>query len=150
MTTTYQNRTAIRSELKTLFDNTSAFVAVYDYYPSTDEFANTSPFLIIGDGGTEQTQSGTFTNPTAHRFVLSCFVLAYDEASSWTSRDATLKLADLDRVVRQTVRDNVALTNADNMELDNGFSSVSNVVIEGVPYLVESRTVTAYLRNGAV
>jgi hypothetical protein len=149
--TTYQDRRLIRNELVTLFGATGAWVNVYGYYPAADVIVNTSPILLVADGGTRQTQAGMHTNPTAHRFVLTTFVLAYDEASDWTSEDAMNKLADLDRVVRQTIRDNVQLTNADNIELDGGFSQIDSVVLSGgVPYLTESRTVTAYLHRGAV
>lgn len=149
--TTYQDRTLIRDELVTLFENTGEWVAVYGYYPAADVLVNTSPVLLITDGGTRQTQAGASTNPTAHRFILTTFVLAYDEASNWSNADAMDRLAKLDMVVRQTIRDNVSLTNADNIELDGGFSSISSVPLAGgVPYLTESRTVTAYLHRGAV
>lgn len=148
--TTFQTRELVRDELVTLFAATNKWSEVYGYFPSVEEVAGKSPVLIIRSRGTLQQMAGVGTNPVSYRFLLSSFVLAYTENGTWTSANAEDKLDELDQQIRQVIRDNANLTNADVLRFDEGGSQVVDTIIEGQPYIVETRTIIADLISGAV
>ena len=151
--TTFQTRELIRDDLVTLFTANGSWQSVYGYFPGTNEMKGKTPVLVIRSRGTSQDMAGAVTNPTAYRFVLSSFVLAYSEnsADNWTSDDAEDKLDELDKVLRQVIRDNAGGGSyADRFEFEPGYSQVDDIIIEGLPYIVESRGIIARLVRGAV
>lgn len=152
MTTTFLSREAVRDEIAAFFVADGSWQNVYGYFPGVDDIKGKTPICIIRSRGTQMNMQGVVTNPTQYRFLISSWVLAYsaNSADSYTSATAEDKLDELDKVVRQLIRDNTTGTNYNNLLLDGGFSEVDDVIIEGVPYIVETRSVTAHLYNGAV
>lgn len=149
--TTFQTREAVRDELVSLFQTNGSWQVVYGHFPSVAETEGKTPILVIRSRGTSQVFAGEHTNPAQYRFLISSFVLAYSEDDSWTSANAEDKLDELDKVVRQVIRDNAGGgTYADNFLFEEGFSDVSDIVIEGLPYIVETRVLVATLSRGAV
>lgn len=148
--TNFQSRELVRDELVTLFAATGKWAEVYGYFPAVTEVAGKSPVLIIRSRGTQQRMAGRVTNPASYRFLLSSFVLAYTDNGTWSSADAEDKLDELDTEIRQVIRDNANLTNADVLRFDEGGSQVIDTIIEGQPYIVETRTIIAELVRGAV
>ena len=153
MTTTFQSRELVRDELATLFTADGSWQSVFGYFPAVEAFKGRTPILIIRSRGTEQDMAGLETNPASYRFLLSSWVLAFSplSADNWTSTDAEDKLDELDMKLRQVIRDNAGGgTNADLYRFEPGFSQVDDVIIEGVPYIVETRAILADLKRGAI
>ena len=153
MTTTFLSREAVRDELATLFTADGSWQSVFKFFPGLDAIKGRTPVLIIISRGTEQGMAGLETNPTTYRFLLSSWVLAFSplSADNWTSTDAEDKKDELDMKLRQVIRDNAGGgTNADLYRFEPGFSQVDDVIIEGVPYVVETRAILAGLKRGAI
>jgi hypothetical protein len=151
MTTTFQSREAVRDELVALFTADGSWQDVYGYYPAVSEMKGRSPIMLIRSQGTQQDMAGQDTNPSSYSFLLTTWVLAYSEDGGWTSADAEDQLDTLDRVTRQIIRDNAdGGTNASQYRFEAGFSNRSDLILEGVPYIIESRTIIADLPRGAV
>lgn len=149
MTTTFQSRKLVRDELVTLFAANGSWQEVYGYFPSAALAAGRTPVLMIRSRGTRQDMAGVWINPASYRFLLSSFVLAYSSSDSWTSANAEDKLDELDKVLRQVIRDNVgSLTYADNLRFEEGFSDVSDIDLGGNPYIVETRAILVDLPSG--
>jgi hypothetical protein len=148
--TTFQSRELVRDELVALFVSDGSWQDVYGYYPAVSEIKGRSPVLIVRSAGTQQSMAGLHTNPASYSFLLTTWVLAYSEDGNWTSADAEDKLDDLDRVLRQVIRDNaMGGTYATQYRFDGGFSNRDDLILEGVPYIVETRTIFADLPRGA-
>jgi hypothetical protein len=140
--TTFSSRELVRDELVVLFVANGSWQEVYGYFPSVSEMEGKTPILIIRSRGTEQDMAGLDTNPAVYRFLLSSWVLAYSESDSWTSANAEDKLDELDKTVRQIIRDNAgSLTNGDVIRFEAGQSQVDDMIIEGLPYIVETRAI---------
>jgi hypothetical protein len=151
MKTTFQSREAVRDELVSLFAAEGSWQAVYGYFPSVSEMSGKTPILIIRSAGTQQVMEGQDTNPATYRFLATTFVLAYSEDGSWTSANAEDKLDELDQAFRQVIRDNAAGgVNADLYRFEPGMSQRDDLILEGVPYILEGRAILADLVNGAV
>lgn len=151
MTTTFQSRELVRDELGALFTSNASWQKVYQYAPSLNEIKGKTPILIIRSRGTRQDMAGVETNPTSYQFLLSSWVLAYSEDGGWTSANAEDKIDELDKTIRQIIRDNAAGgTNANLYRFDPGYSEVIDTIIEGVPYIIETRIIHAELPRGAV
>lgn len=150
MPTTFTSRELVRDEITTKFTNNGAWQEVYGYHPSVNELENKTPFLVIRSAGTSLEMRNEWTNKTVYRFAIISYVLAYSASDNWTSANAEDKLDELDKVVRQVIRDNTAsMATCDRLELDNGLSQPQDVIIEGVPYIRESRFVSAHLEAGS-
>ena len=152
MTTTFQSREAVRDELVTLFTNNGSWQEVYGYAPDLNEVIGKTPILIIRSEGTSQRMEGDETNPASYQFAITTWVLAYSEDGNWTSANAEDKIDELDKVVRQVIRNNAGGgSNADQYRFDPAQSEVGDVILHGgVPYMVESRLIYADLPRGAV
>lgn len=152
MPTTFTSRELIRDELASKFVSNGSWNAVYQYHPSIEEVLNTHPFLVIRSAGTQVEMMNEWTNKRTFRFAIISYVLAYSPiaADSWTSALAEDKLDNLDMVICQVIRNNAgSMTTCDDLLLDNGLSQPQDVILEGVPYIRESRFVSAYLQAGA-
>jgi len=149
--TTFQSREAVRDELGTLFTADGSWQEVYNHFPSVDEIKGKTPVLIIRSRGTQQDMANLNTNPATYRLLLSSWVLAYSSSDGWTSANAEDKLDELDKVLRQVIRDNAGGgSNADLYRFEPGMSQVDDVIIEGIPYIVETRAILVDLVNGAI
>lgn len=155
--TTFTTRELVRDALVSLFTANATgagqFQAIYGYFPSVNEILQASPLLIIRARGTAQEFKVQETNPTSYRILFTTMVLAYDGNASpvWTSALAEDKLDDLDRLVRQVVRDNASNANWSVITPEDGFSTVDDVIIgKGSPYLIESRAFIVRLPKGTV
>lgn len=150
MTTTFQDIDLILDEIAALFVANGGWEKVYDYYPGVDAIKGKFPVMIIQDAGTNQQMAGQFTNPVSIRILLSTWVLAYSEPDNWTTQNAIDKRRELNKTLRQIIRDNVgSLTNANNVEFD-GFSETESVIMEGIPYYVETFAIIAHVHSGAI
>lgn len=152
MPTTFTSRELVRDELASKFVSNGSWNAVYQYHPSVEDVLNTHPFLVIRSAGTQQDMYNEWTNKATYRFAIISYVLAYspNPSDTWTSALAEDKLDELDKVVRQIIRNNAgSMTTCDDLLLDNGLSQTQDVIIEGVPYIRESRFVSAYLQAGS-
>jgi hypothetical protein len=150
MPTTFTSRELVRDELVSKFVANGSWQEVYGYHPSVNELENKTPFLVIRSAGTRTEMAGEFTNPTTYRFAVISYVLAYSASDSWDSADAEDKLDELDRAVRQIIRDNAGgMTTCNLLSLEGGMSQAQDVIIEGIPYIRESRFVTAHLVKGS-
>lgn len=150
MPTTFPSRELVRDELVSKFTATNAWQEVYGYHPSVNEIQDKTPFLVIRSAGTEQNMANEWTNKAIYRFAVISYVIAYRASDNWTSAHAEDKLDDLDRLVRQVVRDNAgSMTTCDDLLLDNGLSQPQDVILEGLPYIRESRFISAYLQAGS-
>jgi len=152
MTTTFQSREAVRDELVTLFTNNGSWQEVYGYAPDLNEIIGKTPVLMVRSRGTAQDMAGDETNPASYQFAITTWVLAYSEDGNWTSANAEDKIDELDKVVRQVIRNNAGGgSNADQYRFDPAQSEVRDVILQGgVPYMVESRLIYADLPRGAV
>lgn len=150
MTTTFQSRELVRDELAALFVADGSYQETYGYAPSVNEIMGKTPVLVIRSRGTSQGFEGVWNNPVTYRFSFASWVLATSEPDNWTSANAEDKLDELDKVIRQVIRDNVSLTNATNLRFEPGFSQVVDLTPEGVPYIVETRFILADLPSGAM
>lgn len=150
MVTQFTSRELVRDELVSKFVANGAWVGVYGYEPSVDEVKGTSPFLIIRSRGTSQDMSGEFTNKTGYRFTVSSWVVASSPTDNTiTSAIAEDELDNLDKIVRQVIRDNAGgMTTSDYLAFEDGVSQVSDVIVNGLPYMVETRAIFAYLNKG--
>ena len=150
MVTSFTSRELVRDELVALFTSNNSWQEVYGYFPSVNEVANKTPFLVITSSGTIQSFGGMETNKVSYRFTLSSWVLAYSASDNWTSANAEDKLDDLDKVLRQVIRNNMgSLTYANLLRFDGG-SEVRRVEFENMPYLLEARTLIADVIRGAI
>lgn len=151
MVTTFTSRELVRDELVTLFVANGSWQEVYGYAPSVDELSGKTPILVIRSRGTIQNFANLETNPVTYRFVISSAVLAYSASDSWNSANAEDKLDELDKVVRQVIRNNAgSLTYGVNMRFETAVSEVSDPIREGLPYILESRFVLVDLPRGAI
>jgi hypothetical protein len=146
--TTFQSREAVRDALVTLFTADNSWQQVYGYFPGVDEIAGKSPLLIIRSRGTAQEFAGQDTNPVQYRFSVTSMTIADESAT--TSANAEDSLDTLDQKVRQVIRDNAAGGSAaDLLEFEAGFSQVSDIIVNGLAYISETRGVIATLPRGA-
>ncbi len=150
MTTTFQSREAVRDELVALFTANASWQAVYGYFPGAKVLAGLSPVLIIRSRGTQQEMAGVWDNKTSYRFILTSWVAAGSETdSSITSAIAEDELDNLDKVLRQVIRNASVLVNMDSLEFASEFSEVSDVLIANIPYIMETHTIIANLYKGS-
>lgn len=152
MTTQFTSRELVRDELVSKFVANGAWQAVYGYFPATKTFVGRSPILIIRSRGTSQDMAGEFTNPSSYRFLISSWVIAGSPTdTSITSAIAEDELDNLDKIVRQVIRDNAGgMTTANLLRFEAGQSQVDDIIIEGNPYIVETRAIYADLVKGAI
>lgn len=151
MVTTFTSRELVRDELAALFVANGSWQNVYHQGASLNSFSGKSPILIIRSRGTAQEFANLENNPTSYRFLLSSWVLAYRASDSWDNTEAEDKLDELDKVVRQVIRNNAgSMTTANILYFEEGMSQVDDVIIEGLGYIVETRAVIAHLSRGAI
>lgn len=155
--TTFTSRELVRDALVTIFKasakGANQFKEIYGYAPSANEILASSPLLVIRGTGTLQEMNMQETNPTRYRLVLSVMVRSYDDSvtpaldSAW----AEDKIDDLDRLVRQIIRNNTQNAAWNTMDFDEEFSQKDDVIVgKGVPYIIESRSVIIKLPIGSV
>jgi hypothetical protein len=154
--TTFQNRKLIRDEIKALFNayvgTGQPIAAAYNHRPSPTEVIGISPILYVTGFGTGRRFETLHTNPTTHRFLLSVMVMEYDRDASpqWFSEDAEDKLDDIEVIIAQVIRDSAgSLTKADTMNFESGLSTVESRMVEGQLYIVETRSLIAFLPKGS-
>lgn len=152
MTTTFQSRELVRDELVALFVANGSWEEVFGYFPGLDEIHGKTPVLIIRSRGTLQSMEGVFNNPSQYRFFISNWVLADSPSDSGVTSSASEdKVDELDKTVRQIIRDNTGATsNADLYQFEQSFSQVDDVIIGGLPYIVETRAIIAVLNKGSI
>lgn len=150
--TTFASREAVRDELVTLFSAISGYKAVYGYFPGATVFSEKSPILIVRARGTRQQMKMLETNPRSYRIALTTAVLAYDANQSYDTSEAEDALDDLDRALCQKIRDSVTAgyTNMSTLEFADEYSDVQDVIIAGLPFILETRFVLAHLPGGAI
>ncbi len=149
MTTIFQSRQLVQDELVALFVADGSWQQVWGYFPGVNAFMGKSPVLVITPSGTGQSMESKHVNPTSHILLLSTFVLAYRQSDSWFAEDANDLLNAMEVKVRQIIRDNAGGgTFADNYEFDQTPSDVSNQIIEGLGYIIETRSIIANLAHG--
>lgn len=150
MTTTFQSREAVRDELAALFTANGSWQAVYNYMPGYSVIAGLSPALTILSAGTRQQFAGVWNNPVSYRFEITCYVVSGSESDATvTSAVAQDEQDTLDKVIRQVIRDNVQLTNGDNMRFGDDYSNVERGSIGNQPYIRETYTVYVDLPKGS-
>lgn len=150
MTTTFQSRELVRDEIVALFVANGSWQDVYGYMPGYTVISGNSPVLTVLSAGTSQRFAGVFTNPVTYRFEITNYIVSSSESDATVlSADASDQLDTLDRTIRQVIRDNVQLTNGDNVRFDENFSNVERGAIGNVPYVRESYTILVDLPNGA-
>lgn len=151
MVTTFTSRELVRDELAALFVANGSWQNVYHQATGMNAFLGKSPVLIIRSRGTSQAFETLDTNPTAYRFLVSSWVLAYRASDNWDNTEAEDKLDELDMIARQIIRNNAgSMTYANNLYIEEGFSQVDDIITEGLGYIVETRAAIAYLPRGAV
>lgn len=148
--TTFQNRKTAIDALVTVFAATSSWQEIYKYFPSVNELLGKTPFLIIRGRGTSQKMNNLHTNPRSYRVVMASYVLAYSASDNWTSLNAEEKVHDLDLLLTQTIRDNVANAAWNSIRFEDSYSQVDDIMIENLPYMREMRTIFIDLASGAV
>lgn len=148
--TTFVTRETARDALVTLFTADGTWQAVFGYLPADSELDGQSPSLTIRSGGTQQEMASLHVNPTAYRFLLRSLVLSNDGAS-WTESDCEDKLDELDRQMRQVIRDNADLsTGSDYLRFDGSSSTTGYSLIgDGVLWRWEERSLFAHYAVGA-
>lgn len=150
MTTTFVSRELVRDELVALFVAAANWKAVYGYMPAFTTISGRTPILTILSAGTRQEFANLFTNPASYRFEITNYVKSSSETDATVlSADAQDELDDLDRAIRQVIRNNVQLTNASNLRFDDNYSSIERGALGNVPYVRESYIIYADLPNGA-
>lgn len=149
MVTTFTSRELVRDELVSLFTANNSWQAVYGYIPAVNVFEGMTPILVIRSRGSLQNFANLETNPASYQFGIVSYVRAYS-AGEISSAQAEDKLDDLDKVVRQVIRDNAgSMTTAINLRFD-GASEVRDIDIGSVPYMAEARILIADLPRGAI
>lgn len=149
--TTFQSRELVRDELQTLFNANGSWQAVYNYTPGYSVIAGLSPVLTIVSAGTSQQFANLHTNPTSYRFEIVNYVVSSSESDATvTTTAAEDKLDALDKTIRQVVRDNTNLTNANNLRFDENYSTVERGAIGNKPYIRETYILYADLSRGAI
>lgn len=150
MTTTFQDVDLVIAELVTLFGANNSWEAEFGYFPGVNAIKGYSPVLIIEDEGTRTRFAAEETNPVSYRIRVSSWVIAYI-AGERTVAQATTQRRALNKTIRQVVRDNAgSLTNANLLHFADEFSSVDTLLVEGVPYMVETFMLQADLARGAI
>ncbi len=142
--TTFQSRELVRDELVALFVANNTWNNVYGYFPSAAELVGKTPVLMIRSRGTQQQMAALHTNKASYRFFLTTFVAIV------TGAVAEDEIDTLDKVLRQVIRDNTSLTNANNIRFASDYSDVSDVEVGGKPYILETYTIYADLASGSV
>ena len=148
--TTFANRKTAIDALATIFASTSAWQEIYKYFPSVNELLGKSPFLIMRARGSSNRMVGQNTNPRSYRVIVASYVLAYSASDNWSSLNAEEKVHDLEVLFAQTIRDNVANAAWDNIRFDEGYSDVTDMMIESLPYIREMFTVYIDLKKGSM
>ena len=144
--TTFVTRKTAREAVAALFRANGTWQTVYDHEPR--DLAGESPVLTIRSGGT-LTSNMFNASPTAFLFVLTNYVLVTDGAT-WGPDDAEDKLDELDREIREIVRDNTP-AGCDYIELDESASVTAYVEDEGGHiYRTETFTLRAELATGQI
>ena len=151
MVTTFTTRELCRDELVSKFVTNASWQNVYGYFPAASELVGKTPVLLVLSDGTLQRFANLETNPVSYQFLLINFVLADSDSDSWTPALASDNLDDLDRAIRQLIRDNAgSLTTATNLRFADGFSQRRDMNVGGKPYMTETYTVIADLARGAI
>lgn len=151
MVTTFTSRELVRDELKALFVANASWAQVFSNGAALRDFLGQSPLLMIRSRGTSQVFATLDTNPATYRFLISSWVLAYRASDNWDNTEAEDKLDELDKTVRQIIRNNAgSMTYANVLSFEEGPSQVDDIIIEGLGYIVETRAVLAYLPRGAI
>jgi hypothetical protein len=149
MTTTFQDVDLVVTEIAGLFTTNGSWQTVFDYFPGVDAIKGYTPVLIVDDNGVATDFANLFTNPVEYRLTVQSWVIAYIEGE-WTVNQATAKRRELNKVIRQIIRDNAGgTTYTDSLRFEDGFSERSSVIFEGLPYLIERFGVIARLNSGS-
>lgn len=146
--TTFVTRETVRDSLVTLFTATAKWDIVYGHQPKT--FDKRASALTIRSGGTRWEMAGLNTNPTAYRLILKSYLLVDDDTGNWDASETEDRLDEIDRLVRQTIRDNVAsVSGADYLLPDDGASDTGYAIISGDLYRFEEWVVWAHYTAGS-
>lgn len=140
--TTLGTRETVRDALVTLFTDNGAWQAGFGHEPTAGEADGQSPLFVITSFGTHG-RNVLNTAPTTYRFQFSSYVLVGDpeDPSSWGAAEAEDKLDELDREVREIVRDNTP-DGSYGIELE-GPSRPSYAMMGGEVYRVEDYVILA-------
>lgn len=147
--TTFQDVDLVTTEVAALFTANGSWQAVYDYFPGVDAIKGYTPVLIVDDNGTSTRFESLHVNPVEYRLTVQSWVIAYIEGE-WTVNQATAKRRELNKVIRQIIRDNAGGTTYTNtLQFESGFSERSSIIFEGIPYFIERFNVIARLNSGS-
>lgn len=151
MTTTFKTRELVRDELVALFVANGSWQDVYGYKAANTEISGRSPVLTLVATGTRQRFENLDTNPASYRFEIINYVMSSsDSDASVTTSVAEDELDNLDKVIRQIIRNNAgSLTNASNLYFDDNYSNVERGAIGNTPYIRETYVIFADLPGGA-
>lgn len=152
--TTFTSPQPIREALATLFNpytgDGQLLEMVFSNWPKTGEAKGISPFIMIVDDFTEQEFKSADVNPVRFGFVICPFVQTSSPTDATITRATAMnKLGEINALIRQVIRDNVAHGQW-NVAGFQGRASVENVNFEGLPYLIQPFTVIARLANGGL
>ena len=149
MTTTFQDVDLVIDEILALFTANASWEAQYGYFPGVNGIKGYSPVLVLQDDGTQTLFANQFTNPVTYQFLLSNWVIAFVEGDRTVAQQTELRRS-LNKTIRQIIRNNTSsLTYADTVQFGDGFSTVDTLIVEGVPYFVETFTLMARLSSGS-
>jgi hypothetical protein len=142
MTTLLSRKTA-RDALVVLFEATGLWEDVFGYVPKDSAVKGRSPIMFITSFGTDQTMSGQQLNQATYTYTVWSMVLSSTPDETQTESMAEDDLDNLDREVRQVVRDN---SNQLGSNLVLGFSDGRSrtffLPIGGEKYIVEQFQIT--------
>lgn len=143
MTTLLSRKTA-RDALVALFTAQDLWEGgVFGYVPKDSAVKGKSPVMFITSFGTDQTMAGRNLNPATYTFTVWSMVLSSTPDESQTESLAEDDLDNLDRVVRQVVRDNSgALGSNLILGFSDGRSRTFFLPIGGEKYIVEQFQIT--------
>lgn len=123
---------------------------VFSNWPKVGEAKGLSPFLMVVDDFTEQDMAGLNTNPTQFGFVIAVFVLSGSPTDTTINRaDAADELGNINRLIRQVIRDNAGNANWDSIRFE-GRATVKNINFEDLPYMIQDFHVVTKLAHGAI
>jgi len=149
MVTTLVTRETIRDGLVTLATATGKWQAVYGYVPKDNAVRGQSPFLVILSLGTLQSMESEGKNPAEYSLSVMSHVLMNDKGS-WTEANAEDKLDELDKVLRQLIRDNASGSSyCDAFTFLASPSQTDFVMIGGEQYRTEARVIIGHHYSGS-
>lgn len=145
--TTFVTRETVRKALVAVFTATGKWDLVYGYQPSS--FNDRASILTIRSGGTRWKMEGLHVNPSAYTMMLKSYLIL-DDSASWEADDCEDRIDELDRVVRQTLRDNAGtIGGADFLTVPEGESVTGFAIVSGTEYRTEEWEVQCHHVTGS-